>query len=132
MTITAHARAAYVNASVGTADPRRLLVMLCDRLALDVRRGLAALERGELPEAHHQLVHAQEIVLELRRSLRPEGFGGGEQLAAVYDHLHRELVRANVTKDAVVTGHCLELATSIAQTWHEAAAAGPVAPVAAS
>ena len=37
-----NARTAYMEASVQTADPSRLLVMLCDRLVLDVQRGLAA------------------------------------------------------------------------------------------
>ena len=116
-----HARAAYMDASVATADPARLLVMLCDRLVLDVRRGLDALERHDVPEAHTQLVHAQSIVLELRSSLRPELFPGGEQLGAIYDHLYRQLVMGNVHNDTEVVGHCLDLATAIADTWREAA-----------
>jgi len=35
------ARAAYMDASVATASPARLLIMLFDRLVLDVQRGLA-------------------------------------------------------------------------------------------
>ena len=116
------ARAAYMDASVATADPARLLVMLCDRMVLDVRRGLDALERRELPESHSQLVHAQSIVSELRASLRPELFPGGEQLGAIYDHLYRQLVLGNVHKDAEIIGHCLDLAAAIADTWREAAA----------
>lgn len=116
-----HARAAYMDASVATADPSRLLVMLCDRLVLDVRRGLEALRRHDHPETHQQLVHAQSIVLELRTSLRPELFPGGEQLGSIYDHLYRQLVSANIHKDPEITDGCLDLVTAIADTWREAA-----------
>ncbi len=53
------ARNAYVDNSVATASPERLLVMLCDRLVLDVQRGVAALSAGVPVEAHGYLVHAQ-------------------------------------------------------------------------
>ena len=118
-----HARAAYMDASVATADPVRLLVMLCDRLVLDVQRSLSAQNVRDFPEAHNQLVHAQSIVLELRSSLRPELFAGGDQLGAIYDHLYRQLVLANVHKDVDATEHCLDLVTAIAGTWRDAALA---------
>ena len=43
------------------------------------------------------LVHAQDIVLELRGSLKPELFAGGEELGAIYDHLHQQLVTRTST-----------------------------------
>jgi flagellar protein FliS len=116
-----NARAAYMDASVATADPVRLLVMLCDRLVLDVQRGLSAQQAGDRQEAHTQLVHAQAIVFELRASLRTDGFEGGEQLAAVYDHLDQQLVTANIRQDQESTRHCLVLVQQIADTWREAA-----------
>ena len=47
--------AAYLQASVQTASPARLLIMLYDRLALDCQRALAAQESGDHAEAHEQL-----------------------------------------------------------------------------
>lgn len=127
-----NARAAYMNASIATASPQTLLVMLCDRLVLDVQRAVAAQEARQHPETHTQLLHAQSIVLELRHSLDPDGFRGGHELAALYDYLHRQLVSANVTKDVEITRHCLDLCTQIADTWREAALAAAVsAPLAA-
>jgi flagellar protein FliS len=116
-----NARTAYMNASVATADPVRLLVMLCDRLTLDVQRGLSAQQAGDRQEAHNQLIHAQAIVFELRASLKTDGFEGGEQLAAVYDHLDRQLVTANIRQDQETTQHCLSLVQQIADTWRQAA-----------
>jgi flagellar protein FliS len=116
-----NARAAYMDASVATADPVRLLVMLCDRLVLDVQRGLTAQQGGDRQEAHNQLLHAQAIVLELRSSLRPDDFTGGHELAALYDHLFQQLVTANVRQDQEVTQHCLSLVQDVASTWRAAA-----------
>jgi flagellar protein FliS len=123
MTVNTHAYAAYRDANVVTADPRRLLLLLCDRMVLDVERGLLAQQARNYPEAHNQLVHAQAIVMELRGSLRTEDFPGGDRLGAIYDHLHRELVLANVHKDIDRTRDCLDLAAAITTTWHEASAA---------
>lgn len=112
---------AYMDASVATASPARLLVMLCDRLVLDLTRGLEAQQNRDIDTAHRELLHAQEIVLELRCSLRTTDWEGGPGLASLYDFLHLELVRANVTKDPRVTEGCLGLVVDLAATWREAA-----------
>lgn len=112
---------AYVQASVETASPARLLVMLYDRLALDCRRALAAQESGDHQAAHAQLLHAQEIIALLQSSLRPEIWDGGPALNSLYSHLLVELVRANVDHDTAKTAHCLDLVTGLADAWREAA-----------
>lgn len=116
-----NARTTYMESSIQTADPSRLLVMLCDRLVLDVQRGLAAQQDGDRQVAHDQLIHAQAIVSELRTSLKPEGFVGGVELAALYDHIYLQLVAANIHQDQEATAHCLSLVTTIADTWRQAA-----------
>ncbi|CAB4734304.1 MAG: flagellar export chaperone FliS [Actinobacteria bacterium] len=116
-----NARAAYMDASVATASPARLLVMLYERLVLDVTRALEAQRNGTVEEAHRQLVHAQDIVLELRSSLHTEDWEGGHGLASIYDYLHLQLVRANISKDSSLTEGCLGLVTDLCQTWRAAA-----------
>ena len=116
-----NARATYMDASVATASPARLLVMLLERLVLDVQRGLAAQERRDLEETHRQLTHAQDIVLELQASLRVDSFEGGRGLASLYGFLYRQLVMANVRKDAALTAECLTLVTDLCAVWRHAA-----------
>jgi flagellar secretion chaperone FliS len=120
------AQSAYQANSIATASPARLLVMLCDRLVLDITRGLEAQRSCDFAETHKQLLHAQEIVLELRSSLRTDEWEPALQLASIYDFLHLELVRANVTKDPGITEGCLGLVTDLAATWREAAMATAV------
>ena len=114
---------AYLEASVATASPARLLLMLCDRLVLDLTRGLEAQRSSDFATAHRELLHAQEIVLELRSSLRTAEWEGGPGLATLYDFMHMEMVRANVARDPGITEGCLGLVTDLAATWREAAMA---------
>ena len=116
------ARNAYVDQMVNTASPARLLVMLFDRLVLDVQRAAEAQESGDISTANTNLIHAQEIVLELRSSLKLDAWEGAEQLANIYAWLHSELIRANVSKDVAVTRACLTIIEPLAETWREAAA----------
>jgi flagellar protein FliS len=116
-----NAHAAYLDASIATASPARLLVMLFDRLVLDVQRGLEAQRQGDAQDTHRNLTHAQDIIMELQCSLRPEEFKGGYELSALYGFLHRQLVMANVHKDASITDEVLTLVTDLCETWRAAA-----------
>ncbi len=119
--MTTDARSAYMNASIATAGPAQLLVMLCERLVLDLERGLVSLQSGAIDETNRHLVHAQDIVVELRSSLRVDDWEGGPGLASIYDYVHLNLVRANVTKDAALVADTLTLVTELSRTWREAA-----------
>lgn len=119
--MTHHARATYMDATIATASPSRLLVMLFDRLVLDVQRGLEAQRRGDFEETHRQLTHAQDIVMELQSSLRADEFRGGYDLAALYGFLHRQLIMANIRKDAAITDDVLTLVTDLCDAWRQAA-----------
>ena len=119
--MTSNARAAYLDASVATASPARLLVMLFDRLVLDVQRGLDAQRRGDFEDTHRHLTHAQDIVMELQSSLKADEFRGGYDLAALYGFLHRQLVMANIRKDAALTDEVLTLVTDLCDAWRQAA-----------
>ena len=119
---TLNARQTYLAASVQTATPAQLLVMLCERLVVDVERASDALRRGAPSEAHTPLLHAQEIVLELNASLKSD-WDGSAGLASLYDYLHHELVKANMGKDLTVAESCLQLACSLRDTWRDAALA---------
>lgn len=119
--MNANARNAYMNAAVTTANPQRLLIMLFDRLVLDLKRGIEAQREEKYDEASAQLLHAQEIVSELRASLKVDVWEGGPQLAAIYDWLFGELVKANVSRDVAVTEGCLPIVESLAETWRDAA-----------
>lgn len=115
-----NARAAYLDAGISTAGPEQLLVMLMDRLHLDVRRALEAQELGDHASARPHLLHAQDIVLELRGGLRVDEWSGGPALASLYDWLMKLLLQANVGQDLSATQQSVDLVRDLAETWREA------------
>lgn len=123
MSTTSYAaqRARFLANSVATASPARLLTMLYDRLVLDLARAEEAQRAGSRIAANTQLLHAQDIVMELTSSLRPDAWDGGPGLLNLYTFLHSELVRANITGDAEKTKSCRELIEPLRDAWHAAA-----------
>jgi flagellar protein FliS len=114
-------RETYLAASVSTASPAQLLVMLYERLSLDLQRAVAALDVDDRATAHGAILHAQDIVAELRSSLKVELWSGGPGLAAMYDWLLTELITANVRKDRDMTQACLDIVDELRAVWREAA-----------
>jgi flagellar protein FliS len=113
----------YLQDSINTASPGRLLVMLYDRLVLDLAQGEEALRAGERETAHERITHAQDIILELRTSLDVEAWSGAPGLADLYSFLLTELIGANIGRDADRVAACRRLVEPLRDAWREAAAA---------
>lgn len=111
----------YVQDAVSTASPATLLIMLYDRLVLDLLRGEAALRDGKREQAHEQLTHAQDIISELSNTLDLDAWDGAKQLMAVYAFLLTTLVDANVKGDADMVASCRELVEPLQDAWQRAA-----------
>lgn len=120
----------YLADSVNTASPGKLLVMLYDRLVLDLAMGEEAIRTGDRDEASERLNHAQEIVLELRTTLDLDAWAGAAGLASLYGWLLTELIQANIKLDADKVKACRDIVEPLRDTWREAvvlAAANPAA-----
>ena len=111
---------AYQSQAVQTANGPHLLLMLCDRMAVDIARGEVALEASDNEAANEHLQHAQKIVRMLRSALDPDGFQGAQELLAVYFFLEAHLVKANLEKDAALVRECADLLRPIHEAWRKA------------
>src|SRR4051794_4325686 len=105
----AAARALYNRDSVLSASPARILTMLYDRLLLDLQRAETAQRMNLHHAASPHLIHAQDIVAELMRSLRPELWEGGPGLLALYGYVTNALILANTRRDIERTRECIRL-----------------------
>ena len=119
---TAALRARYLSDRIATASPQQLLVMLYDRLALDLERGEEFLVRGDRDAAREQIQHAQDIIIELRATLKVELWEGGPRLAALYAWLLQELIQAHVKGDVRRVRDCRKVVEPLRDAWREAAA----------
>ncbi|OJF11690.1 flagellar export chaperone FliS [Couchioplanes caeruleus] len=116
-------RERYLADSTATASPAKLLLMLFDRLVMDLVRGEEALVAGDRPEANTHLKHAQDIVTELQVTLNVDAWEGAKDLAALYTFAQTELVNANVRGDAEKVSSIKSLMEPLRDTWREAALA---------
>ena len=116
-------RGRYVSDAVSTASPAALLIMLYDRLLLDLERGQALMIAGERNKASIEVQHAQDIIMEFRMSLDVSSWEGGAGLESLYSFLHSELVRANTTGDAPAIRAVRDLIKPLRDSWLEAAEA---------
>ncbi|GIF24246.1 flagellar protein FliS [Actinoplanes tereljensis] len=123
MSAAPHLRDRYLQDSINTASPAKLLLMLYDRLVLDLMQAEQALRDGDREAAHDKVTHAQEIVIELRTSLDVEAWSGAPALANIYGWMLTELIGANIARDADRVAAIRNLAEPLRDTWREAAAA---------
>jgi flagellar secretion chaperone FliS len=127
-----HMRNRYLQDSISTASPGKLLVMLYDRLVMDLFQGEEALRAGEREVANDKLNHGQEIILELRTTLDLDAWAGAPGLASLYGYLLTELIGANIARDADRVATCRAIIEPLRDAWREAAilASANPAPVA--
>ena len=121
---TPHLRDRYLQDSINTASPEKLLAMLYDRLILDLMQGEDALRNGDREVANDKLNHAQEIVLELRTTLHVDDWDGAPGLANLYGFILTELIGANIKRDADRVAGCRKLLEPLRDAWREAVSAG--------
>ena len=123
MNTAALARNRYLNDSVVTASPARLVVMLYDALVRDLGIAHEALTQHDAVHAHERLVKAQAIVTELHDSLDLSVWDGAAGLAALYTYVLEQLVAANVAKDPGPVAAALDVVRPLREAWAGAAAA---------
>jgi len=102
----------YLQASVITAPPGRLLLMLYDGAINFLSRAIDAIKRKDYEEANQLIVRVQDIIAELVSTLDMK-YEVARSLSQLYDYFNRRLIEANVKKDSVpaveVEGYLREL-----------------------
>lgn len=118
----ANAYAAYKQATVETATPERLLLMLFDGGIRFLNQGKQAIEKKDYPSAHKWLAKVQDILSELMVTLDMEKGGDiARNLYELYDFYRNEVVQANIKKNAQLLQPVLEFFRFYRDMWAEAA-----------
>jgi flagellar protein FliS len=130
------ARIRFLHDRVMTATPAQRVVMLFDRLALDLQR---AVDSPDDIEAGTNIGHAATIVAELLGSLDREAGGPADNLAALYAFLLNEFTTARCDNDRArllplqpIVGDLRDAFAEAAATLAGAVAASATASVSAS
>jgi flagellar secretion chaperone FliS len=107
------ARIRFLQDRVLTATPGQRVVMLFDRLVLDLTRATMA----EPFEIRQHTAHAGQIVGELLGSLDTTAGGPVENLSAIYGFLLKELMVVDLAELQSKLPALLEIATMLRTTW---------------
>jgi len=120
MTASATAKlGAYTKVDVETASQGKLIVMLFNGAIKRAEEAKRQIEKGARQEAHNSLIRAQEIVAELRAALDMKTGEIAGNLDRLYEYFQHLLIQANIRKSAAPLDECIELMTSIRDTWEE-------------
>jgi flagellar protein FliS len=114
------ARLRYLADAVATASPARRVVLLYDRLWLDLERAGPAMSGNDPIAAGNELLHAQQILAELLGSLDPSGWSGAANLADLYAYLLGELSAVIGDHDRPRLEHAARIVSDLRSTWQQA------------
>jgi flagellar protein FliS len=125
----------YHSDGMAASTPQKLVVLMFERIGLDLERAIAAIDANRVEAAHRALLNAQDIVFELQLALDVEVWPEGAELASIYHYLLGMLVDANLRKSADVVRQCRDIVTPLSESWGEAylrIQRGQAAPAAAA
>ncbi|MHB8289857.1 MAG: flagellar export chaperone FliS [Acidimicrobiales bacterium] len=111
----------YMADSIRTAPPATMVTMLYQALCDDLATSDDAFDTKDIKAINDSLVHAQQIIIALRDSLRLDLWEGAKGLASLYDFLLNELIAANIHKDRERARSCSGMITQLSAAWQQAA-----------
>jgi len=110
----------YRSSAIEGASPIGLVVVLYDRLVVDIRSAAAAIRADDIEGRCRELNHASWILGQLEDWI--DKTNGGElagNLSSFYSHLRANLTEAAVTKSAAVLEEQVELISQVRGAWQQ-------------
>ncbi|MEW5766935.1 MAG: flagellar export chaperone FliS [bacterium] len=110
----------YRQASVETASPAKLILMLYEGAIKFLKQAKEALPEKKYDVVSGRLIRTQEILNELMISLDMKA--GGElsaNLYRLYDYMNRRLIDANIKKEAKIIEEVQSMFVELREAWSE-------------
>lgn len=122
--MTTNLRARFTDTMVSTASPEQILTMCYDRLVRDLGEARSALHEGRVSAAHQALVHAQDLLFEMERSVNTSLWPEGRELRRLYRYAHEQLMAANMRKQVQPVSDALAVIEPLREAFYEAFRSG--------
>jgi flagellar protein FliS len=110
----------YLQATVQTATPAQLLIMLCDGAIRFCKLGIEAIHNNNPEDANKNLCKVQDIISEFVITLDLQS-SFAEGLINLYDYFVFRLIEANTKKNAESAEEVLKYLIELKAIWVEAA-----------
>lgn len=109
---------AYLNNQILTASPKKLIEILYQAGIKHLKIASYQLEQNNMEEVNNQLIKVQDIVLELKVSVRPTDDSDiDNQLNELYDFMFNQLIKANLDKDKERIELVQNMLVELLETW---------------
>ena len=103
-----------------SASPNKLIEMLIEGAIKSIKKAEMAIEDKKIEAANNEIVHAQDIVDELKFSVNKEIEGDiPQQLISTYDVVEQELIQANIHKDKNHLEIALTMLNELLDAWKQ-------------
>lgn len=110
----------YLRNQVMSASPNKLIEMLIEGAIKSIKKAEMAIEDKKIEAANNEIVHAQDIVDELKFSVNKEIEGDiPQQLISTYDVVEQELIQANIHKDKNHLEIALTMLNELLDAWKQ-------------
>ncbi len=111
----------YKEVTINTASQGKLILMLFDGAIKRAEEAIRQMEKNNIESVHRNLIRAQEIIAELRSSLKIDI--GGElvlNIDRIYEYIYYLLVQGNLKKNITPIRESIEHMKNMRDTWKEA------------
>jgi flagellar protein FliS len=118
---------AYTEASVMTASPQQLVVMLYDGAIRFLAQSAECMRAGRREQANNRLRRAEAIIDELNRSLDMSYGDIPAQLRSIYLFSKRQLIQAHIHSDPQPVEQVGKMLSELRESWNSIAEQGVAA-----
>jgi len=109
----------YQNNQVNTLSSGKLLLMMYDGALKFLRFALIAMEEKDYAKTNKYLLKTQDIISELITNLNYNAGEIANQLHSLYDFMIKELIDANIKKNAEKVKSVYSLIEDLRNTWEQ-------------
>lgn len=110
----------YLRNQVMSTSPNKLIEMLIEGAIKSIKKAEMAIEDKKIEAANNEIVHAQDIVDELKFSVNKDIEGDiPQQLISTYDVVEQELIQANIHKDKNHLEIALTMLNELLDAWKQ-------------
>lgn len=108
----------YQQASVQTASPGQLIIMLYDGAIRFIRQSIEGIENRKYEQANNNLIKAQAIIHELVASLNFD-YPISKDLVRIYEYMLHQLIQSNVKKDTKPALEVMKHLEDLKESWQQ-------------
>jgi len=109
---------AYQQASIQTASPGELTLMLYNGCIKFIKLARKAIEENNVEQKNINLQKAQKIIQELMVTLNTE-IEVAKNMMVMYEYMNRRLIEANIQNDVAILDEVEGYVTEFRDTWKE-------------